>query len=95
MTTTDHLAWLIAIAFAITAILTIGTLVAADILHLGRRGPTPEAKSPEPAEELTEAFAPLGASLTAASQLQSPTATTTRPEDLATSSSRGRSHAYR
>lgn len=37
MTPTDHLVAFVAMAAAIIAILVIGTLAAADILHVGRR----------------------------------------------------------
>ena len=39
MTPTEHLIGFIAMASAIVAILVVGTLAAADILHFGRRGP--------------------------------------------------------
>ncbi len=46
MTVNEHLLGFIAMAIAILAILTVGTLIAADIIHLGRRRtvPVPEAK---------------------------------------------------
>jgi len=46
MTVTEHLLGFIAMAIAILAILTIGTLIAADITHLGprRTAPVPEAE---------------------------------------------------
>jgi len=46
MTVTEHILGFIAMAIAILAILTIGTLIAADITHLGprRTAPVPEAE---------------------------------------------------
>ena len=46
MTVNEHLLGFIAMAIAILAILTIGTLIAADITHLGprRTAPVPEAE---------------------------------------------------
>jgi hypothetical protein len=44
MTVNEHLFAMVAMAVAIGAILTVGTLLAADIIHLGprRRAPVPE-----------------------------------------------------
>ena len=57
MTVTEHLLGFIAMAIAILAILTIGTLIAADITHLGprRTAPVPEAeRSTLPATERSD-----------------------------------------
>jgi hypothetical protein len=37
MTTTEYLIWFVAMAVAIMAIIVVGTLAAADIIHPGRR----------------------------------------------------------
>lgn len=51
MTQTDHLLALIAAALAVTTILTVGTLIAADIIRVGGRKPqTAEGGSREPRE---------------------------------------------
>jgi hypothetical protein len=39
MTTTEYLIWFVAMAVAIMAIIVVGTLAAADIIHPGRRAP--------------------------------------------------------
>ena len=46
MTVTEHLLGFIAMAIAILAILTVGTLIAADIINIGprRTAPVPEAE---------------------------------------------------
>lgn len=46
MTVNEHLLGLVAMAVAIIAILTVGTLVAADIIHVGSRrsAPVPETE---------------------------------------------------
>ena len=62
MTVNEHLLGFIAMAIAILAILTVGTLIAADIIHLGRRRtvPVPEAErsTPRPPERSDPAPAP-------------------------------------
>ena len=75
MSVTEQLIGFVAMAAAIMAILTVGTLLAADIIHLGRRTPAPhtrESDDPTPAEEPVDAFVPLGSSLAAGSRLRSP-----------------------
>ena len=75
MSVTEHLIGFVGMAAAIMALLTFGTLLAADIIHLGSRKPAPrtrESDDPRPTEEPVEAFAPLGSSLAAGSQLRSP-----------------------
>lgn len=79
MSVTWHLILLAAAAVAVMAILVVGTLVAADIIHLGHReatDPAPEEKEPreepgdrESGEELVESLAPLGSSLAAGAVL--------------------------
>jgi hypothetical protein len=62
MTVNEHLLGFIAMAIAILAILTVGTLIAADIIHLGRRrtAPVPEAErsTPRPTERSDPSLAP-------------------------------------
>jgi hypothetical protein len=62
MTVNEHLLGFIAMAIAILAILTVGTLIAADIIHLGRRRtvPVPEAErsTPRPTERSDPSPAP-------------------------------------
>lgn len=74
MSVNEHLVLLVAMAVAITAILTVGTLLAADIIHLGRRTPASTDTAPDlegPADEAVDALAPLGSSLEAGSRLRS------------------------
>jgi hypothetical protein len=57
MTVNEHLLGFIAMAIAILAILTVGTLIAADIIYLGprRTAPVPEAgRSTLPATERSD-----------------------------------------
>jgi hypothetical protein len=60
MTPTEHLIAFVAMAVAIVAILVIGILVAADILHLGRPGRASRASAP-PAHPDLRTAAPAGA----------------------------------
>lgn len=55
MTPTEHLVAFVAMAVAIVAILVIGTLAAADILHLGGRGRGSRASSPSERPDLRRA----------------------------------------
>lgn len=50
MTPTEHLIGFIAMAIAVTAVLTVGTLAAADILHFRRRRPAIETVQAEKRE---------------------------------------------
>jgi hypothetical protein len=81
MTVNDPVMGFIAMALAITAILAVGTLIAADIIHIGSHEPrslTREADAPQPApqpaaqpaETPIEALVPLGSSLAAGSTLR-------------------------
>lgn len=47
MTVTEHVLAMVAMAVALVAILTVGTLIAADIIHVGRRPaePVPETRT--------------------------------------------------
>ena len=56
----------VAMALAIATILAVGTLIAADIIHLSGR----EADDRNSAENPVEALAPLGSSLAAGSSLR-------------------------
>ena len=81
MTANEPVLGFIAMALAIAAILAVGTLVAADIIHLGRRDSRPltrEADAPQPAKDPIEALVLLGSSLTAGSTLRA----NTRPPAL-------------
>lgn len=98
MTPTEHLIGFIAMASAIVAILVLGTLAAADILHFGRREAGATAlKRRQRAENLAQAFTPLGASLTAGYELRTDARTepeaTSPNKDLAPSTS-GRPSAH-
>jgi hypothetical protein len=77
MTVDDPVVGFIAMALAITVILAVGTLIAADIIHIGTHEPrslTSEADAPQPAaqpaETPIEALVPLGSSLAAGSTLR-------------------------
>jgi hypothetical protein len=102
MSPTEHLIAFSAMALAILAILVVGTLAAADIIHFGRREPAAKAgreEDPKPAENLAEALAPLGSSLAAGSQLRPGTerapAPTSHDKELAPSDSGAVSDAHR
>jgi hypothetical protein len=80
MTVNDPVVWFIAMAMAITAILAVGTLIAADIFHIGSHEPRSlprDADAPQPAERPAdnpiEALMPLGSSLAAGSTLRAST----------------------
>lgn len=64
MSVSEQLVGLVAMAVAIVAILTVGTLIAADIIHLGprRTAPVPEAERDplHPTERSDPAPAPTG-----------------------------------
>ena len=77
MTVNDPVVGFIAMALAIAAILAVGTLIAADIIHIGSHEPRPltrEARAPQPTEQPAEtpieALVPLGSSLAAGSTLR-------------------------
>ena len=73
MSLAAHLTLLVVAAVVITTILVVGTLLAADIIQLGRRDepPAPEAEGSAP-EGAPEALAPLGSALAAGSRLRDP-----------------------
>jgi hypothetical protein len=73
MTVDNPVVGFIAMALAIAAILAVGTLIAADIIHLGSHEARPlarESDAPQPAENPVEALEPLGSSLAAGSTLR-------------------------
>ena len=81
MTVNDPVVGFIAMALAIAAILAVGTLIAADIIHLGRRGPrllTRETEASRPAVDPAAALVPLGSSLAAGSTLRANTGSASR-----------------
>ncbi|WP_137293727.1 hypothetical protein [Nocardioides dongxiaopingii] len=97
MTSTDHLIALVAMAIAVTTILTVGTLAAADLIprprRRGRTGGEPGAAGPgEPAARecatseddghLPHPLAPLGSALLAGTCLRE------RPGDAGSTTSR-------
>jgi hypothetical protein len=74
MSLTAHLVGLVVAAIVITTILVVGTLLAADIIHLGRREESPARKPEEPGSDgpSVEALAPLGSSVAAGARLGGP-----------------------
>ena len=76
MTVNEPLVGFVAMALAITAILTVGTLIAADIIHFGSHDPGPgtrETQPSKPALDPVADLAPLGSSLAAGSTLRAST----------------------
>jgi hypothetical protein len=81
MTVNEPLVGFVAMALAIAAILTVGTLIAADIIHLGSRDPRPVTGGTEPskpAHDPVAALVPLGRSLAAGSTLRANTGSARR-----------------
>jgi hypothetical protein len=81
MTVNDPMVGFVAMALAITAILTVGTLIAADIIHVGSRDPrlvTREPETSKPTHDPVATLAPLGSSLAAGSTLRADTGSTRR-----------------
>jgi hypothetical protein len=82
MTVTAQLLGFIIVALSTVAILVVGTLIAADIIHLGRRGPAPHGRNaggPRRAEKALQAFAPLGSSVVAGSDVRAEDRTRSEP----------------
>ena len=73
MSLATHLTLLIVAALVITTILVVGTLLAADIIHLGRRDdpPSPGVEG-DAADRVPEALVPLGSALAEGSRLRDP-----------------------
>jgi hypothetical protein len=81
MTVNDPLVGSVAMALAIAAILTVGTLMAADIIHLGSHDPravTSETELSKPANDPVAVLVPLGRSLAAGSTLRANTGSARR-----------------
>ncbi len=102
MTPSDYLVGFVAMAIAIVTILVVGTLAAADLIHIAHREPTtktPQAEDPPQAHSVPEAFAALGSSLAAGSRLRPDAGndgpSTAQTPELATSTSGGNSNAHR